>query len=157
VEKDRAAGELLPVEGDHAASEFRVVEKDRAAGEFRLVEGDHVAGEFRPVEGDRAAGELRRDTSPGFSILLDARRPTTAQELDLARWVRVVSRRPGAPDHAVPRGQLPRSYRLSFPGLPLGHRVVTLGEVDARPARAWAFSLTRSSRRTARGLGMVRQ
>ena len=72
--------------------------------------------------------------SLGFSILLDVRRPGDDPRADLARWVRVTSRRPGA---ARPRGAPGAtsavSHRPSAPGLPPGHRVVALGEVDGMP------------------------
>ena len=37
------------------------------------------------------------------------------------------------PDHAVSRGNVPLNYRPRLPGLPPGHRVVALGEIDGMP------------------------
>jgi hypothetical protein len=66
-------------------------------------------------------------TSPGFSILLDVRRPDDGPRVDLAPWGPVASRRPGA---SRPRGAseaiFPPHYRPSLPGLPPRHRVVAL-------------------------------
>ena len=81
-----------------------------------------------------AAGLTRRNalaTSPGFSLLLDVRRPDDGPRVDLARWGSCASRRPGV---ARPRGTsgatFPSHYR---PSLPAGHRVVALEGVDGMP------------------------
>jgi hypothetical protein len=114
----------------------------------RLGGGPPLYPAYRPARPPRASPPaLKGDaveltsrhalaTSPGFSILLDVRRPDDGPRTDLARWARVASRRPGA---ARPRGAsgttFPPHGRPTLPDLPPRHRMVVLeeGRRDATP------------------------
>jgi hypothetical protein len=84
-----------------------------------------------------AAGLTRRKalaTSPGFSMLLDVRRPGDGPGVDLGRWGSCgIPSTWHSPTTRHPGGNLRQNRRVHRLALPPGCRVVALREVDGMP------------------------